>query len=94
MRLRDNDYLPEWREAAAPVSEDNPASQRVLRFGPNLTQAVIAGEVLTASYDTRAASIARDFESIRIARSLYTTLGDIVVVNANAEISAASLQEL
>lgn len=94
MHLRNNDYEPVWREVAEPVTEENPAPRRVLKFAPHLTTQVIAGESISASYDTRASSIARDLESIRIARSLYTTLGDIVVVNANAEISAASLQAL
>jgi ABC-2 type transport system permease protein len=94
LRLRNNDFAPEWRESAEPVTEENPAPRRVLKFAPNLTTQVVAGEAIAASYDTRASSISRDFESIRIARSLYTTLGDIVVVNANSEISAANLQAL
>ncbi|MGI9270303.1 MAG: ABC transporter permease [Woeseiaceae bacterium] len=94
MHLRSNDYEPEWREHAAEITEENPAPIRVLKFAPDLTTQVIAGEAITASYDTRASSLSRDFEAIRIQRSLYTTLGDIAVVNANADISADSLQAL
>ncbi len=94
LRLRDNDYAPVWREAPEAVTENDSAPRRVLKFAPNLTEQVIANEAITASYDTTASSIARNFESIRIARSLYTTLGDIVVVNANGGISRESLLAL
>ena len=92
MRLRDNDFAPEWR--AAPVGDDQEAPSRVLRFDAQLSERLLAGDTVNASYDTAAASIARDFETIRIQRSLYTTLADIVVANANGDLSAAGLRAL
>lgn len=94
LRLRNNGYEPAWREAAETVTDDHPAPDRVLRFAGNLTEQVVAGEAIAASYETNASSIARDFESIRVMRSLYTTLGDIVVASANGGISPETLQAL
>jgi ABC-type Na+ efflux pump permease subunit len=94
LRLRDNDFAPEWRESAAKVSDEEPAPERVLRFDDGLTEQLVAGQVVTARYETSASSIARDSEAIRVARGLYTALADITVVKANDEISAASLKAL
>jgi hypothetical protein len=38
LRLRDNDFAPEWRESAAKVSDEEPAPERVLRFDDGLTE--------------------------------------------------------
>jgi hypothetical protein len=93
-RLRDNDFAPDWRDRPLPVADSEPAPGRVLRFAADLTAEVSAGRAIAASYETSASSIARDFEKIRITRSLYTTLADIVVVNADGGISEQNLQAL
>ncbi len=96
LRLRDNDFSPEWRDTSTVVPDEQAALSRVLKFGDNLTDHIIAGEAVSASFDTRASSIRRDFEVIRIQRSLYTALADIAAAAATAEegLSAAALQEL
>ena len=96
LRLRDNDFSPEWRDTSTVVPDEQAAPSRVLKFGDNLTDHIIAGEAVSASFDTRASSIRRDFEVIRIQRSLYTALADIAAAAATADegLSAAALQEL
>ena len=89
LRLRENNFEPEWRAKVAPDEEGN-LPIRVLRLGDNLSEKIIAGEQVTASYDTRASALSRDFEAIRVQRSLYTVLADIVVADAN---SAGSLSK-
>ena len=57
---------------------------------------MIAGQPVTASYDTRSSSLSRDYEVIRIQRSLYTALADIVTADARSadDLTAAALIEL
>ncbi len=95
LRLRDNDFDPEWREEVLPDEEGN-LPLRVLTFDDNFSNQVVAGEPVKASFDTRASSLSRDYEVIRIQRSLYTALADIVTADARTagELSAASLLEL
>jgi ABC-type Na+ efflux pump permease subunit len=95
LRLRENDFTTEWRGEIKPDAESNVPS-RVLTFGQGLSDQVVAGEQVSASYDTQASSLSRDYEAIRIQRSLYTALADIVTVNARSEepLSTAALAEL
>jgi ABC-type Na+ efflux pump permease subunit len=95
LRLRDNDFEPEWREEVVPDAEGN-LPGRVLAIGANLSDEVVAGNAVTASFDTDASALTRDFEVIRIQRSLYTALADIVTADARdaGELSAAALIEL
>ena len=95
LRLRDNDFDPEWRDTVVADAEGN-LPRRVLSFDDDLTSQVIAGEVVTARFDTRASSLSRDFEAIRIQRSLYTALADVVTADARSEddLTAAALIEL
>lgn len=95
LRLRDNDFEPDWREEVVPDEEGN-LPQRVLSFADNLSEKVVAGEPVKASFDTRASSLLRDYEVIRIQRSLYTALADIVTADARTagDLSAAALLEL
>ena len=95
LRLRDNDFAPEWHDRLVPDEQGN-LPQRVLAFGDNLTDAVLAGEVVTASFETRASALSRDFETIRVQRSLYTALADIVAADARSgnALSANALIEL
>ncbi len=95
LRLRDNDFDPEWREEVLP-DEAGSLPRRVLSFDDNLSDQVVAGEPVKASFDTRASSLSRDYEVIRIQRSLYTALADIVTADARSidDLSAAMLLEL
>ena len=93
-RLRDNDFAPDWREPPLPVADEHAAPARVLHLAAGLTEQLSAGRTIAARYETDAASIARDFEAFRVARSLYTALADIVVVNADHGLSAQNLQAL
>jgi ABC-type Na+ efflux pump permease subunit len=95
LRLRDNDFDPEWREEVVPDEAGN-LPQRVLSFADNLSAKVVAGEPVKASFDTRASALSRDYEVIRIQRSLYTALADIVTADARTpgDLSAEALFEL
>ena len=95
VRLRDNAFEPEWREAVVADAEGK-MPQRVLTFDANLSDQVLAGNAVTARFDTRASALSRDYEVIRIQRSLYTALADIVTADARnaGALSAAALVEL
>ncbi|MDJ0698247.1 MAG: ABC transporter permease [Woeseiaceae bacterium] len=95
LRLRANDFEPEWH-ATLPLAEDGSTPRRTLTFDPSLTTNVEADEIVVASFETRANSLSRDFEVIRVQRSLYTALADIAVADAVADggLSAETLQDL
>ncbi len=95
LRLRDNDFEPEW-QATLPVADDGSTPRRTLTFDPLLTANVDADEVVVASFETRASSLTREFEIIRVQRSLFTALADIAVADAvgNGGLSSESLQVL
>jgi len=95
LRLRDNDFEPEWVETLELTSEEE-APTRTLTIGPNLSQQVSADEQVPANFETSANALTRDFEIIRVQRSLYTALADIIVADANSadELSAAALIDL
>jgi ABC-type Na+ efflux pump permease subunit len=94
-RLRENDFEPEWLEEVIADEEGN-LPRRVLTFGANLSDQVVAGESVSASFDTRASALSKDYEVIRVQRSLYTALADIVTADARSgdDLSAAALIEL
>ena len=96
-RLRDNGFAPEWREKIEvdPTGEE-PAPARTLVFSDYLTDKILADEPVTALYETSASSISRDYEAIRINRSLYTVLADVVVSTAQSDdaLSPGSLAAL
>jgi ABC-2 type transport system permease protein len=83
LRLRGSDFAPEWVEALEPADEET-APQRTLTFDADLSGKVTAGEPVKAAYDTGANALTREFEEIRIQRSLYTVLADIIVADATA----------
>ena len=90
MRLQQNDFAPEWkvsRETGAAGEEQAP--QRILKLSPNMTERVLAGEQVEAHFDTRASALTRDFEAIRIQRSLYTVVADLAVASARSGESLA-----
>lgn len=91
LRLVDNDFAPEWAATPPSAGEGDPPA-RTLTFDANASALLLAGEPVTASFDTRANSLTREFEEIRIQRALYTVLADIVVAEATAgPLSAAAL---
>jgi len=83
LRLRDNNFEPDWRAEVLP-DEEGGLPRRILTFGDNLSDRIIAGEKVSAKYETRASSLSRSYESIRIQRSLYTALADIVAADARS----------
>jgi ABC-type multidrug transport system permease subunit len=83
LRLADNDFEATWVETFE-VPEGETAPARTLTFGPDLSTRVLAGEQVKASFDTSASSLTRDFDVIRIQRSLYTALADIAIADANS----------
>jgi len=95
LRLRENDFEPEWRTEVNPDAEGK-LPRRILTFGENLSDKVVAGEQVSASYETRASSLAREYEAIRIQRGMYTVLADVIVADSNSEtpLSAEALTSL
>ena len=81
VRLAENDFAPDWR-MAVPAHEEQP--RRTLKLDANMTELILAGEPVAASFDTRASSLTRDFETIRIQRSLYTVVADLAVASAQS----------
>lgn len=81
LRLAANDFDADWVESLDPVPDGNLPS-RTLTFDAGLSERVLADEQVQVSYDTRANALSREFEEIRINRSLYTALADIVVADA------------
>jgi len=95
LRLRENDFEPEWRTEVIPDAEGK-LPRRILTFGENLSDKVVAGEQVSASYETRASSLAREYEAIRIQRGMYTVLADVIVADSKSEspLSAEALTSL
>ena len=81
LRLVANDFAPAWVESVGSENEaDAPA--RTLTFDANASAQLLADEAVEVSFDTRANSLTREFEEIRIQRALYTVLADIIVAEA------------
>lgn len=81
LRLEANDFDPEWVESIGGGDEEaGPA--RTLTFDADMTDKVIAGEPVTAVYETSSDSLTREFEEVRIQRSLYTVLADVIIADA------------
>ncbi len=93
LRLADNDFEPDW---VTGVERDVEPPRRTLKFGAGLTEKIRAGEPVTVSFDTKASALSREFEIIRVQRSVYTALADIVVADASSEdvLSASDLAAL
>jgi len=92
LRLRDNDFAPEWVDDLI-VEEGQEPPWRTLTLSPGLTDQVMAGEQVTAVFETKVSALARDFELIRVQRGVYTALADIVVADmgSDAALTAADL---
>jgi ABC-type Na+ efflux pump permease subunit len=83
LRLRDNDFDPVWVETLE-VPEGEEAPRRTLTFDASLSDQVLVDTEITATFDTKASSLTRDFEVIRIQRGLYTALADIAIADASS----------
>lgn len=97
LRLRDNEFAPAWYDSDADFAREGAESPtRQLRFESGLTDRVLAGEQVGVHYASAASSLTRDFEVIRIQRSIYTVLADIVVADAGTSepLGPADLQQL
>jgi len=81
LRLAANQFEAEWVESLEPLVEAE-APARTLSFDAGMSDMVLAGEQVQASYETSANALTREFEEIRINRALYTTLADIVIADA------------
>jgi ABC-type multidrug transport system permease subunit len=81
LRLRDNDFEPEW-VTALELADGESGPARTLAVDAGLSDRVLADEQVTATFDTRASSLSRDFDIIRVQRSLYTALADIAIADA------------
>ena len=81
LRLSANDFDAQWVDAVIPAA-DGTTPSRTLSFDAGLTDKVLADEPVRISFDTRANSLSRQFEEIRINRALYTALADIVIADA------------
>lgn len=95
LRLTENDFVPEWRTEVVADADGN-LPDRVLTFGDNLSDQVVAGESVAASYETSASSISRQYEAIRMQRGLYTVLADVVAAASKSDspLSAEALSSL
>lgn len=82
-RLSDNDFAADWVEALE-IAADDPPPTRTLAIDANMSDKVLAGKPVQLSYETNANALTRQFEEIRIQRSLLTALADIVVADATA----------
>ena len=94
LRLKANDYAPTWVEVLE-LAEGEAAPQRTLKLDPSMSDKALANQPVKAVYETNANSLSREFEEIRMQRSLYTVLADVVVASATAgPLSAAALQSV
>jgi ABC-2 type transport system permease protein len=81
LRLAANQFEAEWVESLEPTA-DGEAPTRTLTFDAGMSEKVLAGEQVQASFETSANALTREFEEIRINRALYTVLADIVIADA------------
>jgi len=81
LRLAANQFEAEWVESLEPTAEGE-APTRTLSFDAGMSEKVLAGEQVQASFETGANSLTREFEEIRISRALYTVLADVVIADA------------
>ena len=94
MRLTANEFEAEWVESLQPTAEEE-APTRTLSFDANMSDRVLAGEQVQASYETSANALSREFEEVRVKRALYTVLADIVIADATTgPLSAEALIRL
>ncbi len=83
LRLKAQEFDPQWVEAVEPA-EDGSTPWRTLSLDAGMSEKVVAGEAVNAVYDTNSGALYREFEEIRLQRSLYTVLADVIVADATA----------
>ncbi len=83
LRLEANDFAPAWVETLESSDEES-APRRTLTFDAGMSDKVLANDPVVAVYDTKSDSLSREFEEIRIQRSLYTVLADVIIADATA----------
>ncbi len=83
-RLTENGFATEWVDSLMLSADGSNQPSRTLTFDPNLSDHVTAGEIVNAAFETTASALTRDYESIRVQRSIYTVLADIVVADARS----------
>lgn len=95
-RLRENEFAPEWREVLVVNEDGSGKPRRLLSFDADLSDQIVAGNEVSVTYETTASALTRDYEAIRVQRSLYTVLADIVVADAQTgeALTAAALLKL
>ena len=81
LRLAANRFEAEWVESIEATAEGE-SPTRILSFDAGMSDKVLAGEQVKASFETSANALNREFEEIRMQRALYTALADIVIANA------------
>ena len=81
LRLRDNNFEPTWLTTAETENSEPPPA-RTLVFDPGLSGMIATDTAVSATFETAANSLSRDFEIIRLQRSLYTALADIALADA------------
>ena len=81
LRLAANQFEAEWVESIEATAEGE-SPTRILSFDAGMSDKVLAGEQVKASFETSANALNREFEEIRMQRALYTALADIVIANA------------
>ena len=81
LRLAANQFGTEWVTSPQPTA-DGEAPTRTVTLDANMSDKVLAGEQVRATYETSANALTREFEEIRIYRALYTVLADIVIADA------------
>lgn len=81
LRLAANQFATEWLESREPTAAAE-APSRTLTFEANMSDKVLAGEQVRASFETSANALMRESEEIRMKRALYTALADIVIADA------------
>jgi len=81
LRLTANQFEAEWVGSLEPMNEGETPT-RTLSFDADMSEKVLAGDQVQASFETSANALTREFEEIRMKRALYTALADIVIANA------------
>lgn len=86
LRLHQNGFEPRWQEPGRIIDDPgDEGTRRTLVFSDRLSDRILADETVDVRFDTEASALTRDYETIRINRSLYTVLADITVAGAQAD---------
>ena len=81
LRLRDNDFAPDWQPSLI-VAEGASPPRRVLTIDSGMSDAIANGDQVGIEFDTASSALRREFEIIRVQKSIYTALADVVVAKS------------